>query len=63
VAGGLTNKEIAGLLRLSEKTVKNYLASIYTKLQIGRRSQIAAMYAGSFKGTSAPSPSPGTAPS
>lgn len=63
VAGGLTNKEIAGLLRLSEKTVKNYLASIYAKLQIGRRSQIAALYAGSFKGTSAPPPSPGTAPS
>jgi DNA-binding NarL/FixJ family response regulator len=53
VAKGLTNKEIANDLRLSEKTVKNYLANIYSKLNIGRRSQIAAFYAGSFKGAGA----------
>ncbi|MGZ9151487.1 MAG: response regulator [Nitrospira sp.] len=51
VAKGLTNKEIAIDLSLSEKTVKNYLANIYSKLNIGRRSQIAAFYAGSFKGS------------
>lgn len=51
VARGLTNKEIATDLRLSEKTVKNYLANIFSKLNIGRRSQIAAFYAGSFKGS------------
>jgi two-component system, NarL family, response regulator DevR len=51
VARGFTNKEIAQDLHLSEKTVKNYLANIYTKLNIGRRSQIAALYAGSFKGS------------
>jgi two-component system response regulator DevR len=51
VAQGLTNKEIAQDLRLSEKTAKNYLANIYSKLNIGRRSQIAAFYAGSFKGS------------
>lgn len=54
VAEGLTNKEIAVQLNLSEKTVKNYLANIYSKLQIGRRSQVAAFYAGSFKNLSAP---------
>jgi two-component system, NarL family, response regulator DevR len=53
VAKGLTNKEIAQDLCLSEKTVKNYLANIYSKLNIGRRSQIAAFYAGSFKGSGA----------
>lgn len=57
VAGGRTNKEIAQLLDLSEKTVKNYLANIYSKLQIRRRSQVAAMYAGSFKGFGPPPPS------
>ena len=51
VAQGLTNKEIADHLQLSEKTVKNYLANVYSKLNIGRRSQIAAFYAGSFKGS------------
>jgi DNA-binding NarL/FixJ family response regulator len=47
----LTNKQIADHLQLSEKTVKNYLANIYSKLNVGRRSQIAAFYAGSFKGS------------
>ena len=51
VARGLTNREIADSLRLSEKTVKNYLANICSKLNVGRRSQIAAFYAGSFKGS------------
>jgi DNA-binding NarL/FixJ family response regulator len=55
VAKGLTNKEIATHLQLSEKTVKNYLANIFSKLNIGRRSQIAAFYAGSFKGSVLPS--------
>lgn len=50
VAAGYTNKEIAQFLTLSEKTVKNYLANIYSKLHISRRSQVAAFFAGSFRG-------------
>ncbi|MBX3236337.1 MAG: response regulator transcription factor [Nitrospiraceae bacterium] len=48
VAQGKTNKEIAAELGLSDKTVKNYLASVYTKLHISRRSQAAAFYSKHF---------------
>lgn len=53
VAEGLTNREIAQILKLSEKTVKNYLSKVCAKLHIGRRSQIATFYAASFKGAGA----------
>ena len=41
VAEGLTNKEIATTMQLSEKTVKNYLANMFPKLPISRRAQAA----------------------
>lgn len=44
IAQGKTNKEIAAELGLSDKTVKNYLANVYTKLHLTRRSQAAAFY-------------------
>ncbi|MEM6822382.1 MAG: response regulator transcription factor [Verrucomicrobiota bacterium] len=44
VASGLMNKEIADQLKLSEKTIKNYLTSIFAKLNISRRSQLAVIY-------------------
>jgi DNA-binding NarL/FixJ family response regulator len=44
VAGGRTNKEIADELNLSDNTVKNYLASVFDKLKIRRRSQAAAIW-------------------
>lgn len=45
VAEGKTNKEIASALDLSDKTVKNYLANIFSKLGISRRTQAATLYA------------------
>jgi DNA-binding NarL/FixJ family response regulator len=44
VADGLTNKEIATSLKLSDKTVKNYLANMFQKLHISRRAQAAAFF-------------------
>jgi DNA-binding NarL/FixJ family response regulator len=44
VSTGASNKEIAATLYLSEKTVKNYLSTIFKKLQLNDRVQ-AATYA------------------
>lgn len=44
VADGRTNKEIGDELGLSDNTVKNYLGSVFEKLQVKRRSQAAALY-------------------
>ena len=45
VAEGKTNKEIAVVLSLSDKTIKNYFSNILDKLQMSRRSQAAAFFA------------------
>ncbi len=42
---GLTNRQIGERLNLSEKTVKNYVARILPKLDVGRRSEAAALSA------------------
>ena len=44
VAEGLTNKEIATTMQLSDKTVKNYLANMFQKLHVSRRAQAAALF-------------------
>jgi len=45
VADGRTNKEIGDELRLAEKTVKNYVSSILSKLEVARRAEAAAYLA------------------
>lgn len=44
LAQGKTNKEIAVQLHLSDKTIKNYLANIYDKLGVNRRTEAVAWY-------------------
>ena len=45
VADGKTNKEIGDELDLAEKTVKNYVSSILSKLEVARRAEAAAYLA------------------
>jgi two-component system response regulator DevR len=45
VAEGLTNRQVAEQMFLAEKTVKNYVSSILSKLGLERRTQAAAFVA------------------
>ena len=42
VAAGMTNKQIAGKLFLSEKTVARHLSNIFTKTNVATRSAATA---------------------
>jgi hypothetical protein len=55
VAEGLTNREIAQRLKLTEHTVKNYLFRIFDKLGVSSRVEV-VLYA--FRNGSASSASP-----
>jgi two-component system, NarL family, response regulator DevR len=45
VADGKTNRQIGANLKLAEKTVKNYVSSILSKLEVARRAEAAAYLA------------------
>ena len=45
IAEGQTNREIGERVHLAEKTVKNYVSTILSKLQVSRRAEAAAYYA------------------
>lgn len=51
LASGLTNKEIGEQMGLTEKTIKNYLATVFDKLGISRRAQAAALFVEARQGT------------
>lgn len=44
VTDGKTNRQIGDQLHLTERTVKNYLSSVYAKLNVARRAEAAAYF-------------------
>jgi DNA-binding NarL/FixJ family response regulator len=42
VASGMTNREIAGKLKISEKTVARHISNIFNKLDLSSRSAVTA---------------------
>lgn len=53
VAGGLTNRQIARRLQISEKTVKNHLSAIFPKIGATHRTQAAVYAVGRARGRGA----------
>ncbi len=52
IAEGLTNREIGIRLSLAEKTVKNYISGLLSKLGLQRRTQAAVLHLESRAGAS-----------
>jgi two-component system response regulator DevR len=53
IAEGLTNRQIGERIHLAEKTVKNYVSNLLTKLGMERRTQ-AAVYAAGLRDSTDP---------
>jgi two-component system, NarL family, response regulator DevR len=53
IGEGLTNRQIGGRMCLAEKTVKNYVSALFTKLGMERRTQAAVYAARVFAGDEA----------
>ncbi|MEU4339465.1 response regulator transcription factor [Micromonospora lupini] len=51
IAQGMTNKEIAQEMFLADKTVKNYVSSVLTKLGLERRTQAAVLATNLMRGS------------
>jgi len=51
VCKGMTNREIAGVLKLSEKTVKFHVSNVLAKMEVRSRAQLIANVAGVLPGT------------
>ncbi len=58
-AQGLTNREIAAQMKLSEHTVKNYLFRIFDKLGVSNRVEMIFCASGQASSTETPNVSPG----
>jgi two-component system, NarL family, response regulator DevR len=56
VGEGLTNREIAERIHLSDKTVKNYVSTILQKLEVARRAEAASYVARAKAGKPPPEP-------
>jgi two-component system, NarL family, response regulator DevR len=56
VGEGLTNREIAERIHLSDKTVKNYVSTILQKLEVARRAEAASYVARIKAGQPRPEP-------
>ena len=46
IGDGLSNREIGAKLGVAEKTVKNHITSLLSKMGLQRRTQVAAWVAG-----------------
>ena len=62
LADGLTNRQIAARLYLAEKTIKNYVTSVLSKMGMSRRTEAAVYAARHLETRAVPPSSPGAPP-